>query len=80
MKKGLLEEILANNQGRAGTVCAVKKVLDNMSADDAKDLRGAIDDPLIKATAIYKALKTRGYQISDGTISRHRRKECVCES
>lgn len=80
MKKGLLEEILANNQGRTGTVCAVKKVLNSMSADDAKVLRDAIDNPLIKATAIYKALKARGFQISDGTISRHRRKECVCES
>ena len=80
MKKGLLEEILSFNQGRAGTVCGVKKVLDSMPEADAKAVLEALADPLIKATAIYKALKARGYQITDGTISRHRRKECVCES
>ena len=80
MKKGLLDEIMEHNHGRAGTVCGIQKLYDSLPKDDAQALRQAIADPMVKATAISKALKARGYHVADGVVSRHRRKECVCES
>jgi len=80
MKKGLLDEIMAHNRGRAGTVCGIHKLYEALPADDVEALKQAIADPMVKATAIARALKGRGYQITDSVITRHRRKECVCES
>lgn len=80
MKKGLLEEILQANNTRPGSICTVKTILDNLSPEDADSLQQAIDNPLIKATAISRALKNRNIKLSDSTVTRHRRKECCCES
>jgi hypothetical protein len=80
VKKGLLDEIMALNNGRPGTVCGVAKMYEVLPDDDANALKQAIANPLIKATAIARALKARGYQITDGTVTRHRRQECVCGS
>lgn len=80
MKKGLLDEIMEHNLGRPGTICSIQKLYDTLPKDDAQALRQAIADPMIKATAIARALKARGHQINDSVVSRHRRKECVCES
>jgi hypothetical protein len=80
VKKGLLDEILAHNQGRPGTTCGISKLYEALPDDDANALKQAIGDPMIKATAIARALKARGYQITDGTVTRQRRKECVCGS
>jgi hypothetical protein len=80
VKKGLLDEIMEHNRGRAGTVCGVQKLYASLPKDDAKALRQAIADPMVKGTAISKALKARGYHVADGVVTRHRRGECVCES
>jgi hypothetical protein len=80
VKKGLLDEILAHNQGRPGTTCGIAKMYEALPNEDAEALKQAIADPMVKATAIARALKGRGYQITDSVVTRHRRKECVCES
>lgn len=78
---GLLDDIQAANTGpRGGTHCTIKRILDVMSKEDAKVLTQALADPLIKGTAIRKALIANGYQLSDGVVTRHRRQECTCES
>ena len=51
-----------------------------MTKEDAKVLTQALADPFIKGTAIRKALIANGHPLSDGVITRHRRKECTCES
>ena len=80
MKKGLLDEIMALNNGRPGTVCGIAKLYEALPAEDTEALKKAIADPMVKATAIARALKARGYQITDSVVTRHRRKECVCGS
>jgi hypothetical protein len=80
VKKGLLDEIMDHNHGRAGTVCGIQKLYGCLPKGDAEALRQAIADPMVKGTAISKALKARGYHVADGVVTRHRRGECVCES
>jgi hypothetical protein len=80
VQKGLLDEIMALNNGRPGTVCGINKLYEALPAEDTEALKQAIADPMVKATAIARALKGRGYQITDSVVTRHRRKECVCES
>lgn len=80
MKKGLRDEILALNHGRPGTTCGIAKLYETLEKADAEDLRAAIADPMVKGTAIAKALKNRGFHITDSVVTRHRRKECICGS
>lgn len=80
MKKGLLDEILAHNNNRPGTVCGIAKMYEVLEPDDAEALKTAVNDPMVKATAIARALKGRGHQINESVVTRHRRKECVCGS
>jgi hypothetical protein len=80
MKKGLLDEIMALNNNRPGTVCGIAKMQEVLEPDDVEALNQAVANPMVKATAIARALKARGYQITDGTVTRHRRKECACGS
>lgn len=80
MKKGLRDEILALNHGRPGTTCGIAKMYETLTKEDAEALREAIADPMVKGTAIARALKNRGYHITDSVVTRHRRKECICGS
>ena len=59
--------------------CKVAAILSTLGADDAQILRTAVDDPTWVAKQLSKALKERGLQLSDTTILRHRRRECICE-
>lgn len=58
--------------------CKVQAICDTLSATDAEILNTAIDDPTWVAKQLSKALKERGVDLSDTTILRHRRRECIC--
>lgn len=59
--------------------CKVAAVSQTLEANDAKILNEAIDDPSWVAKQLSKALQERGVIISDTTILRHRRRECICD-
>jgi hypothetical protein len=63
-----------------GTACGVAATLALLPPADAADLEKAVDNKSIPATAIHRALRKRGIQISDQSIGRHRRQGCQCHS
>lgn len=71
-------ENLSKPESRSG-YCKVNAIAETLGADDAQILRNAVDDPTWVAKQLSKALKEKGLQLSDTTILRHRRRECVCE-
>lgn len=78
---GLLDDIHKHNTGHHnGVQCTIRRILSTMTAEDSQVLKQALADPLIKGTAIRKALIANGYQVSDGVVTRHRRGECICGS
>lgn len=75
---GLLDEFKNEGQ-RPRLACRVALVIGALSDDEAADLRTALADPVITAAAIMRVLERKGHKLPDGTITRHRRKECSCE-
>ena len=71
-------EGLTKPEPRTG-YCKVQAVAERLSESDAQILLTAIDDPTWVAKQLAKALKERGIDISDTTILRHRRRECICK-
>lgn len=71
-------EGLSRPEPRAG-YCKVKEILEKLDEDDRNILTNAIDDSSWVAKQLSKALRERGLLLSDTTILRHRRRECICE-
>lgn len=78
---GLRDEIMVLNTQRPSRGCVVAVVLADLSADDAADLRAALDDDTVTHKAIASALHSRGYNVGRNAkqIARHRRRECECD-
>ena len=72
----LLEEIAASTSAPGG-VCTIGTTLRDRP-DIADDLRSALTNLDIPASAISLALKGRGIAIGDYTVNRHRRGRCLC--
>lgn len=70
-------EGLTRPEPRAG-YCKVADILDRLEASDRAILVKAVDDETWVAKQLSKSLKERGLLLSDTTILRHRRRECVC--
>ena len=73
----LLEEAQALTK-RPGTVCSVALLARRLDETERAELDEAIASD-ISATAISKALKARGIDLSYATINRHRASRCVCD-
>lgn len=58
--------------------CGVGKFLGVMSPPDKEALLGALSNPAYTASAIAKALREEGFQVSDFTLREHRRGSCNC--
>ncbi len=71
----LFDEIMAIH--KEGT-CAVKRIIGDLSKDDAADLTKALENTSIPAAHIARVLRNRGHVISDKVLSKHRRKDCAC--
>ncbi len=78
---GLLEEARAAQQGkrRAGGICGIHKVIEQMDEKDAADLAVAMDDPDIDSATLTTVIKSRGFYLGLETMQRHRRGACSCE-
>ena len=69
-------------QRKPGYPCGVATTSHRLRTNDrttlADLLEEGIEDPDIQATALARALKARGVDLPDFTISRHRRGDCSC--
>ncbi|MSO48190.1 MAG: hypothetical protein EXQ67_08950 [Thermoleophilia bacterium] len=75
----LLDEISAASKMRNRT-CIVVDILDELAAEDARELQVALDDRAMTHTAIARVLAARGYPInpSGKQVAAHRRGTCSC--
>lgn len=76
---GLLGEVQqAQASHKVGGICGVHRVLERLDPVEADELRVAMDDPSIMHSVLSKVLKTRGFDVADQTVSRHRNGICRC--
>ena len=76
---GLMDEIHAQRRG-TGIKCGVKAAAEKLEGDDLTDFQTAIADVSVTGMSIARALQNRGIKLNGEVITRHRRKECSCES
>lgn len=74
---GLRDEI-NDHKKRAGTVCLVQQVITKFPKAEVQELKDVLADETVTAASLARALGARGFKIAQGSISRHRRKECSC--
>lgn len=75
----LRDQINAESTIKKGPTCSVRRLLDELSKDDAEALREALADPKVPGTAIERALLKEGHRMGSYNIQRHRRGMCTCE-
>ena len=68
-----LENITKPATGPRCTVCATVEAL---PPAEQKVIVAAFDDPSVRTSDLRRAFLAEGYSFSNGTIGRHRRKEC----
>lgn len=81
---GLFDQIENGTAVAAGARrrCGIAIVCDRLEHDDAAQLRRVIAMPAEHASAagISRALKDAGHVVPPSTVTRHRRRECLCET
>lgn len=73
---GLKDALDAQTRSRPGFRCAVCKLLDELTPDDADALRAALVDAQVQGSQIARALQSEGYEVSQNSVTRHRRHDC----
>lgn len=58
--------------------CKVASIKETLNETDAEILENAINNPAWHLSALEKALRNKGLQISDKPIKAHRDKVCSC--
>lgn len=74
---GLKDALEQSTRKRTGFRCSVCKLLDTVDAEDAEALREYLGNPAVQSSQIGRALQAEGHDISQHTVSRHRRGDCV---
>lgn len=64
---------------RVGPQCKVAAAREALPPDEAADFDVALREARYTAEAIAKSLRKRGITIQAGSVSRHRRRVCLCE-
>lgn len=75
---GLMDEIQQDLRARRQVTCTMGRLLLSLPPEDAKDLTRALSDDAITARAIARVLVSRGHDINDQSVNRHRRGLCGC--
>jgi hypothetical protein len=60
------------------SLCAVMVRAADLTPADLKILLDSMEDPRWSNVALAKELTTRGFQISESVIRKHRNKVCAC--
>jgi len=71
------DEVRANGR-KAGTACTIAIALDTLDPDMQAEVVAVINSPAYTSSAIVRALKSRGVEVSEQAMSRHRREGCRC--
>jgi hypothetical protein len=58
--------------------CKFSRLIDELSDDDAKDVKKALENPNVKTEVLARVLTANGHSIGSSTVSLHRRGECCC--
>ena len=74
---GLADALKAESGGKTGARCAVCITFGDLDAADVASLQAALADAHMSSAGIARALTSEGHRISPGSVSRHRRGECV---
>ena len=69
----LIDEARALTAGHPPT-CRMVPVIEALG----DEVTEALDDRTIQHTALSRALKARGFSVSESTVSRHRLGKCAC--
>lgn len=75
---GLMDEFKAEGV-RPRLQCKVSIVLKLLPPSEQTDLLEALESPVITAAAIERVLERKGHKLPQGTVTRHRRRECNCD-
>ena len=71
----LLEDIKAE-QGTPG--CPIAKLLEELDAPEANDLRAALADLSISGGVLTRVLQRRNHQLGNNAVNNHRKNKCSC--
>lgn len=72
-----LRDALAAQAPKRGLVCHLCEAMETMTKDDRAAIQEALDDPRMRGTMIARALVDTGYEVTVGSVRRHRRGECA---
>lgn len=73
---GFADSIAAVSPTRRGSVCFVCSIVEKMVPADRLAFDEANANRNITSPMIVKALRSEGFTVNVGSVSRHRRKEC----
>lgn len=74
LSDSLSAEVTASLRGPRCTVCAL---VPGLGKDDRTALEAALNDRNITSAAISRALRREGHAITESTLRRHRKGECL---
>ncbi len=73
---GFAESLKNTVRPSVGPKCSVCTTINGLPAAEQKIILAAFDDPSIRTSDLRRAFLAEGYSFSNGTVGRHRRKEC----
>ena len=74
LSQSLAAEVAASARGPRCTVCAL---VPSLGKDDRDALAAAMADTGVTSAAIARALRREGHGITESTLRRHRKGECL---
>ncbi len=74
-----LREALAAQKPARSLLCHLCEAMESMAKDDRDAIQDALDDPRMRGTMIARALEATGYNVTVGSVRRHRRSECAAK-
>lgn len=75
---GLIDDLKDNGklESKKNSICSVCKMIASLTKAEQEALAPRMEDPDISHAALSRVLQANGHQIMQGTLARHRNKEC----
>jgi len=75
---GLLDDLKDDSKlaEMVRSVCTVCKLIKSLDKPEREALLARMDDPEITHASISRVLRANGYNVTQGTLARHRNKGC----
>jgi len=76
---GLLDDLNDSNKlaKKNSMRCAMCEILSRLTADEQKALNEALANPDASKANIARILTSNGYKVSQSSVTRHARRECL---